>query len=365
MLKILWLTNIPSPYRVDFFNELGKYCQLTVLFERSASSERDDSWKDFNAENFKAIFLKGKKIGVAEAFCPSVKKYLNKQYNHIVVTNFSSLTGMLAIRYMRRKHLPYMIESDGAFAGTGRGIKEKIKKYFISGAKLYFSTAKEHDKYYLTYGAPIDKIYRYPFTSIAKKDVLQSAISFDEKAQLKKKLGIQEKIMVLAVGQFIHRKGYDVLIKAFASISKDVGCYIVGGTPSQEYFDLLNKYDVTNVHFVDFKNKEALKEYYQSADIFVHPTREDIWGLVINEAMAQGLPVISTDRCIAALEMVKDGENGYIIPVDNDVALTEKIKLLTESEDLRNRMREKTLCVVSGFTTEEMVKSHLDIFYKV
>jgi hypothetical protein len=94
-MKILWLTNIPSPYRVDFFNELGKYCQLTVLFERRASAERDESWKKFNAENFESIFLKGKNIGVAEAFCPSVKQYLKKDvYDHIVVTNFSDLTGM-------------------------------------------------------------------------------------------------------------------------------------------------------------------------------------------------------------------------------------------------------------------------------
>ena len=44
-MNILWLTNIPSPYRVNFFNELGKYCDLTVLFEKKASDERDKSWK--------------------------------------------------------------------------------------------------------------------------------------------------------------------------------------------------------------------------------------------------------------------------------------------------------------------------------
>ena len=58
MMKILWLTNIPSPYRVDFFNELGKLCELTVLFEKKAASDRDDSWKNFEAKNFTPVFLK-------------------------------------------------------------------------------------------------------------------------------------------------------------------------------------------------------------------------------------------------------------------------------------------------------------------
>ena len=106
MLKILWLTNIPSPYRVDFFNELGKYCKLTVLFERTASSERDESWKQFKTDNFQAIFLKGKNMGVAEAFCPSVTKYLKKgEYDYVVITNFSSLTGIMAIHFMKKQKI--------------------------------------------------------------------------------------------------------------------------------------------------------------------------------------------------------------------------------------------------------------------
>ena len=61
-MKVLFLTNIPSPYRVDFFNEIGKYCDLTVLFEKGFSNERDTSWKNYSFDNFKGIFLKGKSI---------------------------------------------------------------------------------------------------------------------------------------------------------------------------------------------------------------------------------------------------------------------------------------------------------------
>ena len=63
---------------------------------------------------------------------------------------------------------------------------------------------------------------------------------------------------------------------------------------------------------MSFMTKKELADWYQAADLFVMPTREDVWGLVVNEAMAYGLPVISSDMCGAASEMVKNGYNGYI-----------------------------------------------------
>lgn len=60
-----------------------------------------------------------------------------------------------------------------------------------------------------------------------------------------------------------------------------------------------------NIVFVEFKTKEDLIDYYRAADLFVLPTREDIWGLVVNEAMAAGTPVITTTNCGAGMEILK------------------------------------------------------------
>ena len=66
-MKIAFITNIPSPYRVDFFNELGKHCDLTVYFEKNSSDERDKSWENSKFINFKGVFLKGIKTDVDKA----------------------------------------------------------------------------------------------------------------------------------------------------------------------------------------------------------------------------------------------------------------------------------------------------------
>ena len=355
-MKILWLANIPSPYRVNFFNELGKYCELTVLFEKRVSTERDVSWKNTNIKRFKAVFLKGKNIGVAEAFCPSVIKYINNKYDHIVVTTFSDPTGILAILYMRVKNIVYEIESDGAFPGSGKGIKERIKRFLISHSVLCFSTSIIHDNYYYTYGAEKSKVIRYPFTSVFEKDILPHPLTPENKREIKSVIGVTEEYMILAVGQFIYRKGYDVLIKALVSMPKNIGVYIVGGQATKEYLSLKEHYGLNNLHFIEFKTGNDLKNYYYAADVFVHPTREDIWGLVINEAMSCALPVVTTEKCIAGMQMIKNAENGCIVPINDECDL----KLAIISCMNNPKMAENALDTARWYTLEKMTLSHMN-----
>ena len=76
-----------------------------------------------------------------------------------------------------------------------------------------------------------------------------------------------------------------------------------GGQDEAQYRGYIKERGLKNVYLVGFKPKAEVFEYYKAADLFVLPTREDIWGLVINEAMAVGLPVVSTDMCVAATEL--------------------------------------------------------------
>ena len=141
-----------------------------------------------------------------------------------------------------------------------------------------------------------------------------------KKIKLRIKLGLEEEKIVISVGQFIYRKGFDVLIRSAGRLNKNIGIYIIGGEPNDYYLNLKNEYKAENLHFIGFKSKYELAEYYKAADLFVFPTREDIWGLVVNEAMAYGLPVITTNRCISGLELV-DSRNGFIINVNSEEEL--------------------------------------------
>lgn len=152
------------------------------------------------------------------------------------------------------------------------------------------------------------------------------------------------------------------MLKAWAQCSPEYELYMIGAKPTAEYIELKKNLKLKNVHFEGFKTKEELKQYYQAADLFVLPTREDIWGLVVNEAMANGLPVITTDRCVAGLELIENGEQGYLVPMENENALAGKITAVLEDNALRSAMAEKSLRKIQGNTIENMARIHIRRF---
>lgn len=360
-MKILFLTNVPSPYRVRFFNELARYCDLTVVYEKERSDERNEKWVEDSHNSYRSVFLKGVRTAVDGAFAPGILKYLKKDlFDLTIICGISSPTQMLAICWCQMRRIPYAIEGDGAFSKDGKDLRETVKRLLIQKASLCFSTCRMHDAYYRRCGAAEHALVRYPFTSVDAADVADAPASREEKAALRRDLGIREETVFLAVGQFIHRKGFDVLMKAAAQLPKNAGIYILGGEPGEEYLELQDKLGLSQVHFAGFMPKTELFRYFRAADAFVLPTREDIWGLVVNEAMAHGLPVITTTRCNAGLELIEDGVNGFLVEPEDVRALARAMeKTLAADFDVMGRA---ALDTIRGYTIEEMARRHHEIF---
>lgn len=165
-----------------------------------------------------------------------------------------------------------------------------------------------------------------------------------------KSLGLKSERVVISVGQFIHRKGFDILLNAAPAIDADV--YIIGGKPEADYTELAS----SNVRFVDFLTKDELKTYYRAATVYAMPTREDIWGLVVNEALSYGLPVVSSDKCVAGLELIKPSLNGYIVPVEDSQALAAAIN------DAMSLSALGSYKSINNYTLENMSDRHIEIF---
>ena len=361
-MNVLFITNIPSPYRVDFFNELGKYCTLDVIFERSTSDERDKSWEEFQFKHFNGIILNGARFGKDKAITWKILPWLRKEYTHIIVADAATPVGILAICYLKWKKKAYFIEGDGAQYVQRKGLKERLKRFVLGGAAGYFSTSKELDYYYKMYGAAPERIYRYPFSSIHASEIQEWEDRQEKRAIARSALKIfLEKKMVLAIGRFEHIKGFDLLIQSAKDLENDTDIYIVGGTATDEYDILLSENNISNVYFVEFQRKKVLSQYFLAADLFVLPTRYDPWGLVINEAMAFGLPVISTDKCVAALELIENGINGYVVPSEDITELRNRMKQLLNTDSLCVEMGKSNLQKIKEYTIEKMALRHLDI----
>ena len=363
MKKVLFITNYPAPYRVRFFDELGKHMDVTVLFSDRVEEKKHRSaqWFESGEGHFRVQQLQKRVFSRhGRDLCTDVVDWIKKDFDHIVVCGYSNPTVIYAMAYMRLHKIPFCMEVDGGLIREEAGCKRAAKSRLVGAADCWISSGSYTTQYLLHYGAREEDIYFYPFSSLWERDVPETAVSTEEKETLRRELGIGEEKMVLTIGQFIRRKGFDVLLRSAARLDENIGIYIVGGEPTEEYRNLCRDLGLKNVHFLGFMKKEELVKHYKAADLFVLPTREDIWGLVINEAMAYGLPVITTDRCVAGLELVEDGVNGYIIGVEDEAALAEKIEACFASD--YRAMGDASLEKVRPYTIENMVSAHLKIF---
>lgn len=356
MKKVTFVTNIPSPYRLEFFDQLGQLVDLTVIFEAERNYALNEKWYTDKIRTFKAIFLKKGAIEERKINW-KILKYISRKQDVLIFTNYSCFTEMAALLWAKLRRIPYWMELDGALLRKEGKVKHWVKSFLIRGAQQYLSSSENTDRVLEHYGVNKNKIQRYPFTSVSECQVLDHVPTKEKKEKLRQQLGMTEGKIIISVGQFIHRKGFDILLHTAAQLPKDIGVYIIGGKPTDDYLQIKKEMNLQRVHFVDFMPTDQLSKYYQAADAFVFPTREDIWGLVVNEAMANGLPVITTERCVAGLELVKNGENGYIVPVDDADALAEAVTKFYAG-DMRS-MAEEALRAIRGYTIEEMAKKHL------
>ncbi|MEZ4509976.1 MAG: glycosyltransferase family 4 protein, partial [Eubacteriales bacterium] len=356
--------NIPSPYRIDFFNALGKYVDLTVIFEAKKARGLTFNYNLDQIQNFKIIFLSDghmdeKKVDL------KILPYLRRGvYDKIIVTNYGFATEAAGIFALKIKKIPYEMELDGGVLRRENPLIHRLKRMLVRGATRYWSTGEQTDAFFRHFGIPDERIVRYPFTSVPERNVVSHVPTREEKQALRKKLDIPYANMVLGVGQMIYRKGFDLLIQVADRMPASTGIYIVGGEPPEAWLKFVEERNLRNVHFVAFKGEAQLNEYYRAADVFVLPTREDIWGLVVNEAMANALPVVTTDACGAGVEMIRDGENGFLIPSDSSELLAERILRLLSDDTLRERIAVATLETAKRYTIEEMARVHVDLLNK-
>lgn len=361
-MRVLFITNIPSPYRVQFFQELAVYCDLTVVYEKRKASNRNNKWENVILKKaYKEIYLKSVYEKADSAFCPEISRYIDRNlYDIFVVGVYSTLTGMWAIKCLKKEKIPYVLNCDGGFVPEKETyVKHRLKQYLIGGASYWLSTGKIGDQYLKHYGANESNIYHYHFSSITDDEVLTEVIKREDKRVYRDKLGMSGKRIVVSAGQFIFRKGYDILLKVAKELPAEWDIYIIGGTAGEEYIKLLEELSLQNVHFVEFKTKEELREYYLAADCMVLPTREDIWALVVNEAMALGLPVVTTEKCGAGLEMIQ--ENGKIVPVESVNELCSAIRDVINSKNWE-KMSQRSLATARLYTIEKMAEEHGKIF---
>ena len=183
--------------------------------------------------------------------------------------------------------------------------------------------------------------------------------------ELKQELGIPHDLpVVLFSGKLSPVKRPMDLLKAFQEMLKTTGrkaalVYLGDGELRPELERYRRDEDIPNVYFAGFQNQSELPRYFVAADIFVLPSRYEPWGLVVNEAMCFGLPVIVSDQVGAGGDIVRSGVNGFICPTGDVSALAAFLGKLLSDSDLRMRMGTESRKIIQQWNYQEDVKGVL------
>lgn len=345
MKKVLYVASIEVPYRTRFFNELAKKCDLTVLYERKKSTNRDAGWAKSVQENFRVKYLRGINIGREQAFSLGILAEIFRDYDHIILGCFNSPAQMLAILILRLFRKPFILNLDGETFLEGTGYRTKLKKLFLTGAEKYF-VAGEKSAESLRRVFPDKPIVPYYFSSVTEAEIAANSAQAQQ----------NDKDTILVVGQYLDYKGLDVALKA-AAMDQTLHYKFVGMGSRTELF--LQEQEIPdNVETVAFLQKAQLEEEYRSCQMLVLPSRKECWGLVVNEAASFGLPIVSTWGSGAAVEFLSEEYPQYLAEPDNPESLLQCIYALRESnnkEAYQEFLRNKT----KQYSIERSVEIHL------
>ncbi|MBO4962429.1 MAG: glycosyltransferase family 4 protein, partial [Clostridia bacterium] len=308
-------------------------------------AHRDKKWADGQVCEYKKVKLNSKKVFVKFTKGDIIPLLKAEKFDVVILGHYLSFTAKDAIKYCKKHGVKIGVSADGAIVKKEKKLISFVKTFLLKKMDFALSPSKQTDEYFIKYKIDKQKIFRYNFTSLLQDDILDFI-----KRQNKKQ------VTVLTIGQFIYRKGFDVLIKAANQINGKI--QICGAEPTQEYLDLVKEQKATNVEFLGFKTKQELKEVYLNCDIFVLPTREDIWGLVINEAMNYSLPIITTSACVAGVELL---DGNCIIEANSCDMLVNAINDLVVNHEKRLLLGKRNNQKIKTHTIENMASRTIEI----
>lgn len=363
VIKVLIITNIPSPYRVDYFSYLQthyKKYKFDILYASHSESNRE--WDICKEKMNNSHFLKSKTLCIRKKMdfkyihIPvSVKKTLSGLSPDIIIAMEYNPTAVQAMHWCKRNGVPYISWTDGTLHSERNinKVQKWTRHYIIKNANAYIASSTKAQEAQIAYGAEKNRCYISYLTVDIDSYMMNS--------------GDKIKGRLIFVGRLVQLKGVELLISALSKVSYDYEMIIVGTGPEKETLEKqcreLNLCD--RVLFVGHKNREELKELYQSSTIFILPTKDDCFALVVLEAMCARMPIICSQYADGIFDLIEDGKEGFIInPYDADT-FASKIDELLKNRSLCEVMGNAAFNRVDKFRFSEVSKPFIEAIESV
>jgi glycosyltransferase involved in cell wall biosynthesis len=314
-LRIVVLTQLTSPYQVEFFNAFADLndCELTVIY--LTSQDRSRKWKLENIRHPHIILSQ----------TPELKDEATRLLLTADMTVFNYYTDLFALHALSRRA---RTGKPWVFWGERPGFLQ------IGPPSLWFRRLVLHSLHQSS--VPIWGVGQFGIegyrSEFGKEHPYSNMPYFSDLSrflEIKPTGKPARPRTLLYSGVLSKRKGADLLAKAFAKIAEEdstVRLCIVGDGPEKITMETILASCSDRVEWAGFQEWQDLPRFYSKGDLFCFPSRYDGWGLALVEALASGLPVIATDQTGSAIDLISHGHNGWLVKADDLNALVIAIR---------------------------------------
>jgi glycosyltransferase involved in cell wall biosynthesis len=247
--------------------------------------------------------------------------------------------------------------TDHVDSSTGlKGIlREATVRFLLTQVDCCMAIGTRNRDFYLKRGFPAERIGSMPYC--VDNDHFRIKAQTANISSLRAQLSLEQgRPVILYASKFMARKYPDHLLEAYRQLSepRPYLIYVGDGEIRVSLEETVLKHQLKDVRFAGFRNQGEMPIFYALADIFVLPSINETWGLVINEAMNAGCAIITTDQVGSAVDLVRTGENGFVIKPRNIEALIAALAGCL-NQQIYCAMGKQSLEIIKGWGIKENV----------
>lgn len=308
---------------------------------------------------------------------PSIAGILHRErYDALIVHGYAHATEWLAFQAARQAGTPVLLRGESTLLGRRPPWVAAVKRTALAALLRRISAALAigtlNREFYRSYGVPDDRIFFVPY-AVDNTRFLAEAERWRadpaSRAALRARLGLRIDLpVVLYAGKLIPRKRPLDLLEAYARVAADHPAAIVfvgEGSERPRLEAAAARHRLSQVTITGFVNVSEIGRYYAAADVLVLPSSHEPWGLVLNEAMCFGLPLIASDAVGAAPDLVPGNQNGFVYPAGDITALASALRRLLADPAKRAEMGARSREIVGRFSYDTDVDGIFRALHRV
>jgi glycosyltransferase involved in cell wall biosynthesis len=337
----------PTPYRAPLFDRVAARPELGLTVIYAARTVAGRTW-EVEPEH-SSVFLRGVRV-------PGVRGILRHDYpvtpgvwgalasarpDCVVVSGWSTFASQAAIVWCRLRRVPYLlvVESHdlGPRAGWRRAVKKAVVPPIVRRAAGALVTGTVAGESMVRNGAPAERVRVFANTIDVEGWEERADRLAERRPELRRALGVADgDVAILSVARLWPDKGHDTLVRAVAATGdRDLLLVIAGEGPERRGLEALARELGVRLVLAGDLPHERVIEAYCAADVFALLSNHEPWAVVVNEAAACGLPLVLSDRVGAAFDLLREGQNGSLVPAGDAEAASEALRRLAADRGAR------------------------------